>query len=673
MTQPSVLRDSTRGERWIERFEFARFRGPVADFSPFLPEPNHPHYFEILCALIRIDLELGWEQAQPTPLATYQEQFPNLFRIPEHRQILAFEEFRQRQVHGDRPDIQAYQQHYCVDTHDWIEPEPGGAACLSWSEGTKPSMEASRSLLGRRTPSGVFTRTFMLLAGAVLLLLIVGSIVWQRHLQNHEAVTAFRKFVEQKTQLELVLHSAFLDAAQQQHAVARAHTLLAAYEVFGRRRWQQSARVTRLSTQDQQALCTGVGELLLQLSEWELRQAKAEPTSPPNRQARARAFHQQARETYRPGLAPPALDQQAKQLGLPVQTACSGGQTAVRVLRRAQDWYCAATRAYIRGYDAKAREYAREAVQRDPARLTAWFILGNAALRAENFAEAEAAFSRCLALATHRGLVRFARGYARLCNQDYSGAIQDFTVVLEGDPVNIDAMIHRALAYHGRREYAQALTDLETALEQGTSQTRPYFVLAAIYRAQGDHRAADRVRAEGRRRRPTDPASWLARGLDSAREDPEAALADFAAALRLDPTSRRALRSQSQVLSKRLKRLPEALQTLDRFIELYPEDAWAFTERAMLHARLGQRQAALKDAGMALRGQPEPEVLYRMAGVYAQTCAQVPTDRAQAYRLLRTALVRGYGWQHFVEDASFQRLRNDQEFQAICQAAQALR
>ena len=67
----------------VEAYEAARGRDGRADLEAFLPSPDHPLYLAVLCELVRVDLEYGYEENRPGRLEDYERRFPELFRDPE--------------------------------------------------------------------------------------------------------------------------------------------------------------------------------------------------------------------------------------------------------------------------------------------------------------------------------------------------------------------------------------------------------------------------------------------------------------------------------------------------------------------------------------------------------------------------------------------------------------
>ena len=81
---------------FVRAFEQAYCRDGHAEIARFLPPREHPLYTTVLCELIRLDLEFGWEQGCPKALSEYQRVFPEIQRDRDALRAIAFEEDRMR-------------------------------------------------------------------------------------------------------------------------------------------------------------------------------------------------------------------------------------------------------------------------------------------------------------------------------------------------------------------------------------------------------------------------------------------------------------------------------------------------------------------------------------------------------------------------------------------------
>src|SRR5262245_50452107 len=87
-----------------------------ADIGDFLPNRSDPLYSRVLRELIRIDMEFAWARGEQRRVEEYGKRFPMVLRDKEVLQDIAFEEYRQRSEHGEKPSIEEYKSRYGVDT-----------------------------------------------------------------------------------------------------------------------------------------------------------------------------------------------------------------------------------------------------------------------------------------------------------------------------------------------------------------------------------------------------------------------------------------------------------------------------------------------------------------------------------------------------------------------------
>ena len=103
----------------IDAFEDALARDPAADPGRFLPPPGHPLRLAVLGELIRIDLECAWSAGRPKRLTEYRDRFPAVFETMGVLSEVAFEEYRQRRLHGEAAAPEEYRAAYGIDTSEW--------------------------------------------------------------------------------------------------------------------------------------------------------------------------------------------------------------------------------------------------------------------------------------------------------------------------------------------------------------------------------------------------------------------------------------------------------------------------------------------------------------------------------------------------------------------------
>ena len=263
------------------------------------------------------------------------------------------------------------------------------------------------------------------------------------------------------------------------------------------------------------------------------------------------------------------------------------------------------------------------------------------------------------------------RGLIQLRRDDPARAITDFDRAIALRPDWYEPTLNRGIAELARGGNTQAIRDLTRAVELGAPETRVFFLRAVARERSGDPEGAKRDRVEGLRREPTDEPSWVSRGMARIEAEPEAALADFARALEINPRSLPALQNRAHVLAG-LGRTAESVELLDRAIALYPDYVPARSGRGVLLSILGRRDAAIRDAKEATWRDTSPPILYQAAGIYAMTSKQAPDDRIEAFRLLSTALRGGFGFAELEGDRELDPIRDQPEFRELLAAAKAL-
>jgi eukaryotic-like serine/threonine-protein kinase len=118
---------ATEIERFASAYEHARRAGP-ARVDDFLPPPDHSAYADIGVELLRIDLELAWQDQRPAPLDVYRRRFARVLDTPKRLEQLAFEDFRLRFQAGEPVVAADYAQRYGVDVTSWTATDAADAS-----------------------------------------------------------------------------------------------------------------------------------------------------------------------------------------------------------------------------------------------------------------------------------------------------------------------------------------------------------------------------------------------------------------------------------------------------------------------------------------------------------------------------------------------------------------
>src|SRR5438132_10561319 len=100
----------------VDAFESAWRRAGSAEVADYLPAPDHPLYRQVLCEIVRVDLDLHWSSGRPKRLEEYQRAYPALFDDPDAVRQIALEECRLRRQAGEEPDLDDYLRRFGLRT-----------------------------------------------------------------------------------------------------------------------------------------------------------------------------------------------------------------------------------------------------------------------------------------------------------------------------------------------------------------------------------------------------------------------------------------------------------------------------------------------------------------------------------------------------------------------------
>ena len=300
----------------------------------------------------------------------------------------------------------------------------------------------------------------------------------------------------------------------------------------------------------------------------------------------------------------------------------------------------------------------------------AWLLQGQNHQRLGEFAKADLCFSTCLQQQPGAPGGWIHRGINSLDQRQYEEAERDLSQAIRIDPETTLTYLNRALARIGIGHFPEALADLDLAISNGDPPTRAHYLKYQVLSRLGRTQLASEALATFMELQPQDEISWLSRGMAHIRaQQPERALADFQAALELNPESTHAYQNIATVEAEILGHPEVAIDALSEIIHLRPDDAVARVTRGVLHARTGERDKAIEDARAVLDHAPDADLLFRAAGVFALTSKQHEADAVVAMDLLNKAAFRDgrLVWSRLNEDSDLDSLRDRREFKELHQ------
>lgn len=184
------------------------------------------------------------------------------------------------------------------------------------------------------------------------------------------------------------------------------------------------------------------------------------------------------------------------------------------------------------------------------------------------------------------------RGSARLLAGRPAEALQDFEVVLQAGPSNLEALVGRATARDALGDHAGAIADLDVVLAQAPDDARALYNRGNAKRNAGEFADAEADYDRALKITPEDADVWTNRGV--ARHNAgnlDGALADYARAVQLDSQQFHAAINRAQILRERGD-LGSARRELEALLERAPGHGPGWVALARVHAKAGDPDAA---------------------------------------------------------------------------------
>jgi tetratricopeptide (TPR) repeat protein len=300
-----------------------------------------------------------------------------------------------------------------------------------------------------------------------------------------------------------------------------------------------------------------------------------------------------------------------------------------------------------------------------------WMIRGLLQHSLGRFREAISAFSVILTEHPDETNARLCRGLCYVRLSRHEAAEQDFSLLIAQRPELADAWLQRNFARQGLKNFDGALQDIDKAIALRPTSNRFLLTRARLYErlkripeSEADLRNAREIPAESLEDQVAQASALMT-------IQPEAALAVLQRAEQLYGPQPRVLQTMAHVLSERLGRGSDSLEVLNRLLAANPLHQKALAGRAVLHARAGKTDEAIRDIGL-LAAAPQAlssDLMFQVACAWS-LCSQTQEQlRPQAWRWLTKAIALGYGADLLDTDPDLEPLREDPEFAVIRRTA----
>jgi serine/threonine protein kinase/Flp pilus assembly protein TadD len=467
----------------------------------------------------------------------------------------------------------------------------------------------------------------------------------------------------ESVRLDLVLPT---DTDARARGSEKALALLAVYGLPNDADWMKNSAFQRVPESQRAGLTGDIGELLLLLAQTRWEDGKAVDRTTAARDAlRLNAL---AAECFGDSLPPFLVRQKAELEG--------GDKPALRAPTTPRERFLESTALLAAGQYRSAIELLQKVVLASPEHGAAQFCLAYCMHQLGWYEKAIERYNMACAQLPKDPRPPFYCGIAYALRWRIGGSAEaedSFTRAIELDPRRGDFYRNRGIARMDLGKWDEAEEDLTAALKHGASALQIHNLRMRVREQRGDAdgAAADRQAFAGLR--PQLDLDFLTLGATHTATDPKAALAEFRAAEEKNPRSLPAMQNQAHILSKYLHDEAGALKVLDRIAELYPDYGPTRASRAILLAKLGKREEALREAEQVGKLSTDPCVTYRRACTFAITSTTNQQDRKQAIALLKKAFREGYHHvRSYESDPNLDALRDLPEFGELLKAVKNL-
>jgi serine/threonine protein kinase/tetratricopeptide (TPR) repeat protein len=534
-----------------------------------------------------------------------------------------------------------------------------------------PSVRERLRKWARRHPWWSSHLTLGTTAAALLALCALGLYSRNQQIARHDALNASRELTGDLRDAHYRLSTRSPEAKTLEAGVASARNALARYGLPGDAGWEQRPRFKALEPAEQAKVRDQLRDACLLLARGYAQRAK---TGDESQLAEAVKLNELAERVA--GDAPRAVWEQRGALLRRTGKEEAAKQADARAkdapVVTGHDYYLTASEAVAEGRYHDAIKLFGKAAHLDPAHYWTHIGLGVCyeSLALPN--EAIGHYTTALALWPDSDWAYHSRGLAALRARQYDRARADFDKLAEMTPTDPEVFANRALVLQGQRKYDEAIADCNKAIELGGSKERMVLLRSRVKGLKGDKEGAKSDLAEGLKTDPTDEVGWATRGTARMDTHPAEALADFDAALAINPRSVPASQNKARALSK-LGRTEDAIKVLSNILDTCPDYASGRIARGVQYARLGKAAEAVADVEFVLDKDRSAAVLYQASNVYALLAKSTPAYKSVAMGYLAAALRGGFGFDHLEADADMQPLRESAEFQRVLDAVRFLK
>jgi len=524
----------------------------------------------------------------------------------------------------------------------------------------EPSLRERMAKLARRHPTLCSTTSIAIISGILIALLVGTTALVYDRMEDLGARVRLRVFDRDFTECQFLLNTVDGSREHLSNGIAKARQTLRDLGLGAGSVAHLGMWMRRLTAGEQNHLREQIAELITLDARASVLLAKERGSEGDLRNAYQKALASLDRAEQIAPVVPSALYAERAlyhaRLG-EAELANRYSQKAASVVpTTCHDLTLLGSTLLARGEHARAEEALRQALKLDNTSFWTWFLLGHCHYAQRRFLESAGDFTVCAVRGPTFSWAHFNQGLALFKAGRLSGARDAYDNALQLEPDFPEALANRALVELEMDEVDRAQADLERAIALGRDDVVILAALAETFARQGRRDSAERYFAGLLARNPSDLVVLVARGIARLRDDPESARRDLTKALAIDPRSSRAHYGMAYLI--RTSDLGGALRHLDAALEMDPNLTDAIQLRALVRARLGQREA-LDDVDRLVES-PTRDRLYNAAcaiGIYARKSGD-HRPLGHALELLARSLESGFSVDEAAADPDLESLRS---------------
>ncbi len=200
-------------------------------------------------------------------------------------------------------------------------------------------------------------------------------------------------------------------------------------------------------------------------------------------------------------------------------------------------------------------------------------------------------------------------------NQDFLGAIENFTQALKLNPNNAQLHYQRGLAKTEGEFQKGAIEDFTQAIKVNPQYIDAYYQMGHVHYSLGDNLKAIEDYSEIIFFNPNEALAYFYRGfVRSNLGEMQEAIGNYSQALKIKPDLAEAYFYRG-VAFYRLKDLHRAIEDYNYTLRIYPDFAEAYSRRGLAHYYLANYQEALEDYSQAVQINCEDTLTYYYRGL----------------------------------------------------------